>query len=237
MGAALFCLFSEETECNKNPLYRVSPTQYSGYKQQIEWQSGKYLVPECLLQLVNVSVLFFQIADKIAGIKVAAACLANQDIRCAQLAVLPQGFGLVIQNGLQITLCAAAGEIQLLLHLVYHLGSVGSAQRITREITKGTLAPVNILQHAHSIIRYIYTQIFLVETIPGGGQLSHRQTAVQKLLFQFVAHHDVQRISQLVSLRADQTGLYAIYSAVELFTGYTSQIFREQLQQLRPQEG
>ena len=52
--------------------------------------------------------------------------------------------------------------VELLLHVVQHLGAVRIAQRVGREIAEGAAGPVAVLQTALAVIGDLHAQIFLI---------------------------------------------------------------------------
>ena len=122
----------------------------------------------------------------------------------------------------------AAVYIEFLLHVMEHLGTVGIAQSVRREVAEGTARPVAVLQAALAVIGNLHAQILLVQLCPRGRDLLCRQGARNELLLDLVPHHNVQAVGQLIGLGADEAGLHLVHSAVELLRSHISQLCGEE---------
>ncbi len=96
---------------------------------------------------------------------------------------------------------------------------------------------MHVLQNAVGVVRYIYTEVFLIHCIPGIGQFLYCEGAADKLLFQFIAYHNVQWVGQLVRIHADKARLCLVDCPVQFLALYAGKLLREQPHKLRPEEG
>ena len=121
---------------------------------------------------------------------------------------------------------------QILLHLGNDLCTVGTAQRIGGEVADHAACPVAVLEAAVLVVGDIHAQIFLVHAVPLGGNVRHRQGAVDEALLDLVADHHVDAIREFVALSSDQGGLGLVDRTVEHPGIDVCQLLREQLLQL-----
>ena len=94
---------------------------------------------------------------------------------------------------------------------------------------------MDVLQHAAGVVRHLHAQIFLIFGVPRGGQLRHRQRALDQRLFQLIPHHHVQGVGQLVRLGADQPRLRPVHRPVKFLAGHARQLGGEQVREGGPQ--
>jgi len=127
----------------------------------------------------------------------------------------------------------AGVDVDVLPHPVVELGGVGAAQGVGREIAKGTLRPMDVLQDAAAGGRGLDAQVPHVHVVPGPIQAGGGYRTVEQAFLDFVADHDVQRIGKLVSLGADQRGPGHVDGPDETLQTDLAKLLRESLLQRR----
>ena len=138
--------------------------------------------------------------------------------------MLPQPAG----DAGQVALGDAAPHVHVPLHAAQHLGAVGAAQGVGREVAEGAAGPVGILQAAAGVVGHVHPEIFLVEPVPLRRDVPHVQGAADELLFDLIAHHHMQAVGQLVRLGADEGGLGAVDGLVELLRRHAGELLGEE---------
>ena len=96
---------------------------------------------------------------------------------------------------------------------------------------------MRILQNAVRIVRHIHTEIFLIQAVPLRREFLRRELAVHQLPFQLIAHHDVQRIGQLICLNADERRLDTVNRTIQFFRRAPGKLRGEKLRKLREHIG
>ena len=134
----------------------------------------------------------------------------------------------------QIALCHVLPDVpDFFLHFVQHLRAVSAAKGIGGEIADAAAAPMAVLEASLPVAGNIHAQIFLVQPLPLRRNVFDRQRPTDQLLFDLVAHHDVQAVGQLVGFGTDERRLRLVDGAVEHGFVHIRQLLREQLLQLR----
>ena len=110
-----------------------------------------------------------------------------------------------------------------------YLRGIRAAHAVGREIPYHAARPMAVLQNAVRIVRHVHAKVFLIKPVPFRRKLINAQRAGNKLFLYFVAHHYVQRVCQLVRLRADKAGHGLVGRAVEHFFAYALHLLGEYL--------
>ena len=94
--------------------------------------------------------------------------------------------------------------------MIIQLCPEGAAQGIGREIPKGPLGPVDVLEHALCRVLRAYAQIFLIFFRPYIGQLLHIQVLFNEHFLNLITDQHVKAVAQFICLGADQARGYFV---------------------------
>lgn len=155
---------------------------------------------EQILQLIKCSVLFCQIVNVIFGVKLTTAVFKKlagfiEASKAVDMVVEPLGDPVKAIGGDYILQLP-----KLLLHGVFHLCAVGTAQSIGGEVTNGATGPVAVLQAAPGVIRYFNPQVFPVQPVPCTGYVPDGKGSGNQLLFHFITNHHMEAVAKLINL-------------------------------------
>ena len=88
---------------------------------------------------------------------------------------------------------------------------------------------MGILQAAFPVVLRADAEVFLVQAIPNLWKFGNGKLSADQLLFDFITHHHVQGVGQLIGLRADQRRLRVVDFPIELLFRYSRELLRKDL--------
>ena len=101
------------------------------------------------------------------------------------------------------------------------MGGGQISQGVGWEIAKATKGPVDVLEAATGVVGDFEAEEFFEEFVPSGGEVANGEITFKELGFQFKAEKDVEIVSDLVGLDADEGALDSIRGTPAVFVVVT----------------
>ena len=98
---------------------------------------------------------------------------------------------------------------ELCLHALPQLRGDEAAERVAREVAEGARRPVDVLQHAVGVVGDLDAEQPPHAVVPRRRQVGDGERALDQRALELEAHHDVQRVGELVGLDADERRAHA----------------------------
>src|SRR5437763_14333265 len=88
-------------------------------------------------------------------------------------------------------------------------------QGVSREVADQSRRPMHVLEHAVGVIFDVDPEVLLEACVPSLGKVLDSELAVKKLLLELEPENDVQRVSRLVGLDANERRVDPVDCSVE----------------------